>query len=699
MAVQPSVPEEQQGLKFDCFFYGTLCVPACLMRVLGRKCEDLTFQDALLEDYTRHTVKGEPYPAIINREDTISLYGQADNNTGSKGLSTRGTLVRGLSYKDISLLDIYEGTEYSRKKLPVQTLTEPAPINELPSTLSDPTSRVSAENTPPETGRQGSYGKVEAWTFVWSDPLDRLEPEIWTFEEFIQSKKSAWNDLPTEWFTDVERQQVLQLEPAPTHKGELAAAVDDELSIDGETGRIVGEKAEGFPDFGHNMRQYWGFDKNYVNLNHGSYGSPPTPVIKQMRELSDQTEANPDFFMRRAWLPLLTKVREEVSELIGARTEEVVIVPNTTHGVNTVLANMDWAEGDILAIYSTTYGAVAQMAKYIADRHYQIKVEIIDVTFPTTHQSIVQQTEEFLEKYNKPAIPNYTGQPKATGHSPHERVRAVVVDAIASNPGVIYPWEETVKLCKKYGVLSIVDAAHAIGQVEVDVKRADCDFWVSNCHKWLMSHRGGAVLYVPIRNQMLVRSSFPTSAGYESTRYPTEGADRPWSFIDQFSWTGTQDWTPFFSITFALEFRRKIGGEKRIRDYCHTLAVEGGRRLKKKWGTEVMEVPNGELTAAMVNVALPHIPPPRDLKEQYKQLTYFMDKCFEGNTFVAAYTHGGKWWARFSGQVWLQLSDFDYAADVIEQICRDIKAGKHLEGDIDETEVEEEAKDLPTADQ
>ena len=43
----------------------------------------------------------------------------------------------------------------------------------------------------------------------------------------------------------------------------------------------------------------------------------------------------------------------------------------------------------------------------------------------------------------------------------------------------MYPWEEITGLCKKYGVLSLVDAAHAIGQIKLDMKKADCDFFVS----------------------------------------------------------------------------------------------------------------------------------------------------------------------------------------------------------------------------
>jgi selenocysteine lyase/cysteine desulfurase len=69
-----------------------------------------------------------------------------------------------------------------------------------------------------------------------------------------------------------------------------------------------------------------------------------------MRALSDEIERSPDRFMRRTWLPMLTKVREQVAGLLGATTEEVVMVPNTTHGVNNILSNIEWQDGDIIVL-------------------------------------------------------------------------------------------------------------------------------------------------------------------------------------------------------------------------------------------------------------------------------------------------------------------------------------------------------------
>jgi hypothetical protein len=77
------------------------------------------------------------------------------------------------------------------------------------------------------------------------------------------------------------------------------------------------------------------------------------------------------------------------------------------------------------------------------------------------------------------------------------------------------------------------------------------------------------------------------------------------------------DWVPFLIVgagelhpnfkmiprcdyTFlALDFRKWIGGEAKIFDYCHKLALEGGKRMAQTFGTQVMD-PNGEFTLNMV---------------------------------------------------------------------------------------------------
>jgi len=69
--------------------------------------------------------------------------------------------------------------------------------------------------------------------------------------------------------------------------------------------------------------------------------------------------------------------------------------------------------------------------------HPEINLDIVDLTFPCSHEDIVRKAEEAITEWNEPAITNYTGQPTPTGKTPDARVRIVIVDSIASNPGYV----------------------------------------------------------------------------------------------------------------------------------------------------------------------------------------------------------------------------------------------------------------------
>lgn len=46
------------------------------------------------------------------------------------------------------------------------------------------------------------------------------------------------------------------------------------------------------------------------------------------------------------------------------------------------------------------------------------------------------------------------------------------------------------------GIPVMVDAAHALGQIPVDLTSLSPDYWVTNCHKWFAGPRGSALMWV-----------------------------------------------------------------------------------------------------------------------------------------------------------------------------------------------------------
>ncbi|RDB27630.1 Hercynylcysteine sulfoxide lyase [Hypsizygus marmoreus] len=406
------------------------------------------------------------------------------------------------------------------------------------------------------------------------------------------------------------------------------------------------------PSFGHDLLKYFAFDPEYVNLNHGSYGSTPLPVLSEVNELTLKIESNPDHFHRISYLPLLVDVRRRLAQLIGVDTDEVVLVPNASVGVNTVLRNFEWEEGDTLIAFNTTYASVKKTIQNLGDVPPHPTVEKFNLEFPTTHAEIIAKFKGYLG-----------GLPKKEG-----KKTVIVIDAIISNPGVLLPWKELVAICREAGVWSVVDAAHSIGQeTNLNLSEAKPDFWVSNCHKWLFTKRSCAVLYVPKRNQHIIKTSLPTSHSYISPGEETES-----TFVAQHEWNGTIDFAPYLSVAAALEFRNWLGEEDKINAYCHDLALRGGKRLAEIFGTRVLD-PDGELTLNMVNVELPF---PADIKPTIELDAAFKTKMLEEHkAYSAHFYHNNRWWTRCSAQVWSELEDFEKLGKAWLAVCAEVLLG------------------------
>ena len=290
-------------------------------------------------------------------------------------------------------------------------------------------------------------------------------------------------------------------------------------------------------------------------------------------------------------------------------------------------------------------------------------MEKIELDYPVSDDDIVKLTDAAL-KSNK-------------------NIKLVLMDAISSLPGVRFPWERVSSLCRQYKIYSLIDAAHAITQIPIDVKTSQPDFLVSNLHKWSYVPRGCALLYVRRPLQRLVHS-LPISFGYVGSSLPSitspfqTSSDGVW--VTEHDWVGTIDWSGYLSVDTAFQFIEKCGGAEKIREYCHELAVDGGNRVAEILGTEILQCPGSEYIANMVNVRLP-LDVPGDsethIKEIVVQTDALFDDLFERDCFLYPYvmSRRGKkeWWCRFSAQIYLDLDDFVKGAEILKEICEKLR--------------------------
>ena len=378
--------------------------------------------------------------------------------------------------------------------------------------------------------------------------------------------------------------------------------------------------------FGHKLRSLFALADNYTNLNHGSYGSPPKRVLEAAREWELRMESNPDRWFRYDVYGLVDRVRERLAAYLGADPEDIAFVPNASHGVNAVLRSLKVPAKKKILYLSSAYKMVKNTLDFLETFREDQLLEV-PVTWPATQDEIVASVSAALE-----------ANPGA--------VHAASFSHIVSVPGAVLPVKALTKLCQRHGALVLIDGAHALGQVPVNLTDIGADFWVGNGHKWLYSPKGSAVLWVRRDRQALVE---PTTISWEG-----QGKTH---FQVAFSYTGTSSYSPYLAMADALDFRQSLGGESAIFNYMHELAVRGGAKLAEIFGTEVLN--GNDMVGAMVDVRVPTRNAtvaqqlPQRLLERY-------------NTWVPVYplpysdvADDTKYYVRVSCQVYNEMSDLE----------------------------------------
>jgi selenocysteine lyase/cysteine desulfurase len=438
--------------------------------------------------------------------------------------------------------------------------------------------------------------------------------------------------------------------------------------------------------FGRQMRdEHFAFAPAYTPLNHGSYGAFPLAVRSRQRAIQEQTESRSDRFIRFTARSLLLESRSAVASLLNVPRQTVVFVPNATTGINTVLRNLPWNEGDVIVYLSTAYGACEKTILHVCETTPASSVRI-DVSFPAEDDELIRLFKDTVQGINSQR---------------DRRVKIALFDTVCTFPGVRLPWEALVAACKQLGVLSLVDGAHGIGHLDLSrlgQSESDPDFFTTNCYKWLFTPRGCAVLYVPTRHHHLIRTTFPTSHGFKplgdtygeiSTRIDANDY-----LGDLFAWAATVDMSPYLCVPEAIKFRSQIcGGETAIRDYCFGLAQEGGKRMASIFGTEVLDNRTCTLSQccfAMVRLPLVFAPDPSSgpytITSLERKVPVFpsergpelaktiMDTLMtKHDTWIPAMFYRGAIWARVSAQIYLEMADFEWAAEVLVALCNDLR--------------------------
>jgi isopenicillin-N epimerase len=372
----------------------------------------------------------------------------------------------------------------------------------------------------------------------------------------------------------------------------------------------------------------WLLDPDVAYLNHGAFGALPRVVGEAAGELREMMERNPaDLLVRR--LPvMLDHVRGQLAEFLRADEAGCVFVANATAGAATVLAAItpSMSAGDEILATDHRYNAVGvQLDVVQASRG----VRTVFAHVPLDVTSSTEVVAAIIDRITP-------------------RTKLLVIDAIASASGFVFPVAAIVAAAHERGLPVLVDAAHAPGQIDVDLTATDADFWVGNLHKWMCSPRAAAILSIAPQWRSTVRP-LVASHLYADGLQPA------------FDWTGTFDPVTVLAVPTALSFWDDLGWDN-VRRRQSALVDDGATRVAAALGTTSPAA--DEFRAAMRVIELPVMPTIEQgrgieatLSEKYQievAMTSLHDRC----------------WVRVCGQIYNTASDYDRLAAALPELLK-----------------------------
>ncbi|HEY3888088.1 MAG TPA: aminotransferase class V-fold PLP-dependent enzyme [Caulobacteraceae bacterium] len=300
-------------------------------------------------------------------------------------------------------------------------------------------------------------------------------------------------------------------------------------------------------EFGRLARGLWSLAPDATFLNHGSYGACPRVVQAEQDRFRREMEAEPDDFVRRNIVPTsdgtpLRAVAARLGGLVGAPADRVALVENATVGIQSILQSVDLDRGDEILITSHQYNAVRLQVEARC-RETGAVPRVVQIPLPTT-------ADEALGRIGEAAGP---------------RVKLAIIDHITSATALVLPIAEIVADLRQRGVRVLVDGAHAIGQIPLDVGDIGADWYVTNAHKWLFAPKGSALLHAADHVAAMTRPCV-TSHFVEM------------GFPKSFDYLGTRDYSGWLAIPEAVRFHEQLGPE-RLRRYNAGLVAFASQHL------------------------------------------------------------------------------------------------------------------------
>lgn len=321
------------------------------------------------------------------------------------------------------------------------------------------------------------------------------------------------------------------------------------------------------------VRKEYNIVDGLTYMNNGTLGPMPRPVIDANVRYLNDAAADPHA------LPSTEPVRVKIAAFIGADPDEVVLNRSTTEGMKQFTTGLDLKSGDEIVMSTHEHPGGHDPWRAREKRH---GLKVIEVAIPAPAESV----EQIVSLFEKAITP---------------RTRVLMVSHISFVTGLASPIKALSEMAHRKGLLFSVDAAHALGMLDLNMHEYGIDHYSAAGQKWLMAGTGTGVAYFKKDIQDRVWSDMASA-----NENATQGARK-------FERSGQRNIPSALGMGDAADFQLLIG-KKHVEARVKQLALRLKTGLREIPGAKIYTPMSAELSGGLTTFSVRDVPKANVLK-------------------------------------------------------------------------------------
>src|SRR5205807_7683373 len=217
------------------------------------------------------------------------------------------------------------------------------------------------------------------------------------------------------------------------------------------------------------LRQlFFPITRNCVYLNHAADGPLPSPVARTLYTYIDDSSNFGNVNFAR-WTEHERGAHRRMANMIRVRPEQVAMTASTGDGLMMIAGGLRWQHGDM--IVSAECEFPTNVYPWLNLQEQGVQVHLVKM------------------RENRVAVEDVLS-------SITERTRLVSLSLVEFSTGYRNDIAGIAHYCHERGIICGIDAAQALGALDIDVHMLGVDYLAAVSHKWLLSPHTTGILYV-----------------------------------------------------------------------------------------------------------------------------------------------------------------------------------------------------------